>query len=296
MSLETSGFSCALPHLADIERRVRDVFFLAAPDWRAMHYASPSYEGVWGRSRTDLMANPLAWIEAVTPEDRPLLGEAVLGRNAPEPGQVRTAEFRITRPDGVVRHLEARLSRLSRLDRQDQRLGPDDQTPPALLLHMEDVTARRLAEARAADLEARLEEAKSAFKMLLEHRDEELEKFARGIEANHKKVIQPCLERLLRTHLDEQQRGLLSTLETSLKELASPLASTLASALASLTPREMEVAQLVRQGRSNSEIADLLNVSENAVAFHRQHIRAKLGLTKKRMNLNSYLNALANGH
>jgi DNA-binding NarL/FixJ family response regulator len=131
--------------------------------------------------------------------------------------------------------------------------------------------------------------------MLLEHRDEELEKFARGIKANHDKVIKPCLERLLHSHLDERQRGLLATLEASLKELASPLSNTLSSALSSLTPREVEVAQLVRQGRSNGEIADPLNVSENAVAFHRQNSRSRLGLTKKRINLHSYLNTLAKG-
>lgn len=273
-------------HLAYLERSIRDIFLLASPEWRTMLYASPSYEAVWGRPRADLAANPLIWMEAVAPEDRPVLSEAVIKRKGPEPGQVRAAEFSITRPDGDVRRLQARLSSLP--------AGPD--STPALLLQMEDVTFRREMESRVADLQAKLDEAKSAFKMLLEHRNDELEKFARGIEANHKKVIQPCLERLLRSHLDDRQRGLLATLEASLKELASPFSSSLTSALSSLTPREIEVAQLVRQGRSNGEIADQLNVSENAVAFHRQHIRAKLGLTKKRINLHSYLNALANGH
>lgn len=272
------------PHLARLEQRIKDIFFLASPDWGDLLYASPSYETVWGRPRSELAANPLAWVEAVAPEDRPRLGEAVLGSNGLGPGQVRAAEFKIFRPDGAVRHLDARLS----------QLAEGHGSAPALLLQVEDVTARRLMEARLADLEAKLEEAKSAFKMLLEHRNEELEKFARGIEANHKKVIQPCVERLLRSHLDDHQRGLLATLEASLKELGSPFSSTLTSALSSLTPREIEVAQLVRQGRSNGEIADLLNVSENAVAFHRQNIRAKLGLTKKRINLHSYLNTLAN--
>jgi DNA-binding CsgD family transcriptional regulator len=274
------------PHLAYLEPHIRDIFFLTSPGWRAMLYASPSYEAVWGRPRADLAANPLAWMEAVTAEDRHVLSEAVLKRKAPESGQSRPVEFRIMRPDRVVRRIQGRLRSLP----ASQEVGP------ALLLQMEDVTVTRLMEAKVADLEAKLEEAKSAFKMLLEHRNDELENFARGIEANHKKVIQPCLERLLRGHLDDHQRGLLATLEASLKELASPFSTTLTSALSSLTPREIEVAQLVRQGRSNSEIADLLNVSENAVAFHRQHIRAKLGLTKKRINLHSYLNALANGH
>jgi DNA-binding CsgD family transcriptional regulator len=242
---------------------------------------------VWGRPRSELTANPLAWTEAVTPEDGPLLREAILRPLKPGSGQVRATEFRIIRPDGGVRHLEARLNGLP----EGQGAGP----APGLLLQVEDITGQKQLQAKATDLEGKLEEAKSAFKMLLEHRDEELERFARGVEANHEKIIKPCLERLLRSRLDERQRGLLATLEASLKELALPLSSTLTSALSALTPREIEVAQLVRQGRSNGEIADLLNISENAVAFHRQNIRSRLGLTKKRINLHSYLNTLANG-
>lgn len=273
-------------HLARLEPGFRDVFLLTSPGWRVLHYASPSYEDVWGRPRTDLATNPLAWTRDVTPADEPALKESLLRGEAAPTGGVRSCEFRITRPDGQTRWLLAQL----------QDLPGTSDASPALLLRAEDVTARRLLEVRTADLEAKLEEAKSAFRMLLEHRNDEVEKLARGIEANHKKVIQPCLERLLRSHLDDHQRGLLATLEASLKELSSPFSSSLGSALSSLTPREIEVAQLVRQGRSNGEIADLLNVSENAVAFHRQHIRAKLGLTKKKVNLHSYLNALGNGH
>lgn len=45
-----------------------------------------------------------------------------------------------------------------------------------------------------------------------------------------------------------------------------------------LTLREREVLQLIAQGKSNKEIATLLNISVNTVAVHRAHVMETLGL------------------
>jgi DNA-binding NarL/FixJ family response regulator len=47
-----------------------------------------------------------------------------------------------------------------------------------------------------------------------------------------------------------------------------------------LTPREVEVLQLICRGRSNREIAVELNVSVNTVAVHRANIMNTLGVHK----------------
>src|SRR6185369_7769681 len=44
-----------------------------------------------------------------------------------------------------------------------------------------------------------------------------------------------------------------------------------------LTPRELEVLQLVRDGCKNKQIADQLSISENTVNFHLKNIAEKLG-------------------
>ena len=44
-----------------------------------------------------------------------------------------------------------------------------------------------------------------------------------------------------------------------------------------LTPRELEVLRLVRDGRKNKQIADQLSISENTVNFHIKNIADKLG-------------------
>lgn len=47
-----------------------------------------------------------------------------------------------------------------------------------------------------------------------------------------------------------------------------------------LTLREKEVLQLIAQGKSNKEIATLLNISVNTVAVHRAHVMEALGMHK----------------
>ena len=60
-----------------------------------------------------------------------------------------------------------------------------------------------------------------------------------------------------------------------------------------LSPREIEVLQLIAQGFLNKEIADRLNISINTVLSHRKNITAKLGI-KSVSGLSFY--AMMNGY
>jgi two-component system, cell cycle sensor histidine kinase and response regulator CckA len=85
---------------------ITDVFWMASPDHLAVHYVSPAYERVWGRSLESLYARPIQWAEAIVPEDR----EAAIATFAALAGEKTEAnlEYRITRPDGVVRWIHDR--------------------------------------------------------------------------------------------------------------------------------------------------------------------------------------------
>lgn len=48
-----------------------------------------------------------------------------------------------------------------------------------------------------------------------------------------------------------------------------------------LTPRETEVLKWAYENKSNSVIADILNISQNSVDFHFKNIRAKMGVFSK---------------
>jgi DNA-binding NarL/FixJ family response regulator len=47
-----------------------------------------------------------------------------------------------------------------------------------------------------------------------------------------------------------------------------------------LTPRELEIVQLIVDGKSNKEIADILNLSVHTIAVHRANIMDALGIHK----------------
>jgi len=59
--------------------------------------------------------------------------------------------------------------------------------------------------------------------------------------------------------------------------------------MAKLTPVEIRVASLIKEGLTNKEIAEILLVSKNTILFHRHNIRKKLDLKNKKINLRSHL-------
>lgn len=160
----------------------------------------------------------------------------------------------------------------------------------------QDITERREAEkALARQQEAMaaqafsLAEANTALKVLLEHRADQRRALEENVLVNVRRLVEPYLERIEAGRLSQEQKTLLDIARNNLEEITGPLARRWISGAVGLTPRELEVANLVREGRTTCEIAQVLCVSEQAVAFHRKNIRKKLGLAKRRVNLRAFL-------
>lgn len=160
----------------------------------------------------------------------------------------------------------------------------------------QDITERKAAEEalaekeRALRVQARhLEEANTALGVLLDRRDEEKKSQEADMLATMEKLVVPYLDKLANTSLSREQRVFLTIAVSNLTNLTSPLARKLTTLESKLTPTELEVADLLRHGKTTKDIADLLNISTTTISFHRRNIRQKLGLVNEKTNLKTYL-------
>ena len=80
---------------------ITDVFWITSPDFAIMHYVSPGFERIWGRSVASLYAQPHLWSEAIHPEEREQVFARLTGLSGNNPEV--SVEYRIARPDGSIR-------------------------------------------------------------------------------------------------------------------------------------------------------------------------------------------------
>jgi len=129
----------------------------------------------------------------------------------------------------------------------------------------------------------------TALRVLLKQREEDRRELGEGVLANVRELIRPYLARLKQGRLPPVQRALVDILESNLESIVSPFVSRLSGHHRGLTPTEIRVANLVREGKTNKEIAALLTISRNTVLFHRHNLRSKLGLRNTKRNLRTFL-------
>lgn len=137
-----------------------------------------------------------------------------------------------------------------------------------------------------------LEEANMALRLMLKAREEDRLELGEKVITNVKHLLLPYIEKLKNSPLSGSQVEWLQILSTNMGQITSSFTTTLSAHPINLTPREIETANLVKSGRTNKEIAELLRVSQRAIEFHRNNIRKKLGLKNQKTNLRSYLLSL----
>lgn len=152
--------------------------------------------------------------------------------------------------------------------------------------------ALRKRETELQDQSHHLEEVNTALRVLLKQRQDDKKELSETVMRNMQDLVTPYLQKVINGHLNNQQRTLVRILEANLNNIVSPFIDKLTSGLAHLTPTEIRVASLVKEGKTNKEIAEILLVSKNTILFHRYNIREKLGLKNKKINLQSHLLAM----
>jgi PAS domain S-box-containing protein len=155
-----------------------------------------------------------------------------------------------------------------------------------------DITEHKRAEEQLQLKTAHLEEVNAALKILLRHRDEEKGELQAGVLSNVKHLILPYLDKLKQSRLDHDQMTYIGILESHIREIIGPFTKKLCQDFCNLSSMEIQVADLVKAGKTNKEIADLLHLSKNTILTHRYRLRNKLGLRNSKTNLRSHLQSL----
>jgi len=138
------------------------------------------------------------------------------------------------------------------------------------------------------ELNTRLMENNKALSVLARNLDGNRQASERRILQRTRTLIIPIIEKLQRERNMEKYRVELELLLNYVENLTADLASDLKIASA-LSPTEMRIASLIKNGMSSEEIAGHENVSIFTVKTHRKNIRRKLKLKNSGINLRTYL-------
>jgi PAS domain S-box-containing protein len=168
------------------------------------------------------------------------------------------------------------LERTTELNEANRQLGRE-------------VEERKRAEADLQAQSQHLEEVNTALRVLLRQRVADKNELQKNVLKNVKELVLPYLDQMQKMNLNTRQQTLLRILASNLDNIVSPFINRLSSRFASLTPTEIRIATLVKDGKTNKEIAELMTISRNTVLFHRHNIRKKLQLTGTAGNLRSHL-------
>lgn len=134
-----------------------------------------------------------------------------------------------------------------------------------------------------------LGEVNAALNVLLKRREQDNTELEEKVLANVKELVFPYVEKLNNCRLNDRQMVYLNIINSNLEEIVAPFLHKLSSKYSDLTPGEIQVAGLVKDGKTTKDIAATLNSSTGAIDFHRNNLRKKLGLRNTKTNLRSFL-------
>ena len=133
-----------------------------------------------------------------------------------------------------------------------------------------------------------LKETNTALRTVMARIEEEKREVYRDIRANVEKVLMPILQELS-IAVPRSQRKYIEMLGDSLEEITAPFINRISAKYRSLTPTEIQICHMIRNGLRTKEIAQIRSVSPATVSRHRERVRRKLGISNEDVNLITYL-------
>lgn len=175
---------------------------------------------------------------------------------------------------------DAFLSPLTRHDKE-KSIG--------VVLFCLDQTGNESFQSVNSEHQQQVNELKTVIRVLNDLRIEDQISMENKVYHNIKSILIHLVERLENRRLDSVQQVLVQMIKSNLNNITSGFSSYLNDPAYDLTPREILISDMIREGRTTKEMAGILCISTTTVEFHRRNIRKKLGLTCKSDNLRNFL-------
>jgi PAS domain S-box-containing protein len=312
--------------IRESEQRYRN-FLESSPDPIVVYnmegiatYVNPAFEQTFGMSRQDILGEridfvpPEAWPETRAAIDAMLHGQTIKlfeTQRMTKDGRILDVQISsclymddsgnhvgniVTlrdisdrkRAERALRNYQDQLEALVQ-----ERTGELNLANAQLGREVEDrKRAEKALRRREVDLQAQsqhLEEVNTALRVLLKQRSEDRDELGNNVMNNVKELVLPYLEQIQQTRLSTRQQTLMRILESNLNHIVSPFVQRLSARMAGLTPAEIRIANLIKEGKTNKEISGVMFISKNTVLYHRHNIRKKLKLAGTAVNLRSHL-------
>jgi len=149
-------------------------------------------------------------------------------------------------------------------------------------LELQEINRQLILERKA------LQESNTALRIVLARIEQEKQEIHRDIKMNVEKILMPILHALT-LQLPPAYRKYVEMLQSNLEEITSPFISRLSLSYHSMTPTEIAICNMIRNGMRTKEIAVMRGVSEATINRHREKIRRKLKITNQDVNLATFL-------
>jgi PAS domain S-box-containing protein len=258
-----------------VENLKEEYFFYSHDTNGIFNYISPSITNILGYSQKEFLAH---YTEYLT--DDPINDEVVQHSDLSIQGiEQPSYEVEIYHKDGSIKRLE--VVEVPLLSPENKVIAVEG------IAH--DITERRKVFIEMRRKTRELGEVNAAMRVLLRQSSESKKELKGKVLENLKDLVMPYLDELEIQLAGKRSKTLVNVIKSNLEHITSPFSQRLSLGYPRLTPREIQIADLVRNGRTNKEIGELLNISSRTVEAYRDKLRTKLKIKKKKVNLRSYL-------
>jgi len=122
-----------------------------------------------------------------------------------------------------------------------------------------------------------LEESNRALQRLAEKRKQDLIDVETDVVANVREFILPYIEKLKASDLHPTQAVYVDIIETNLKEVTAPFISRRNPRFGGISQQDLQIYQLLRQGKSDQEVSEIINCPLSRISRCREKIKPVFG-------------------